>query len=121
MGPTELLPPPDLTPLRAGVTQIVVSHTYGVPLEDIRAASRRSREAAFARQIAMYLSHVVFAMTTTEVATAFGRDRSTACHAFQRVEAMREDPEIDRTLGWLKTVLRAVAVSRPTIQLARKA
>ena len=47
----------------------------------------------------MYLSHVVFHISLSEVATAFGRDRSTAAHAFHRIEEMREDPELDRTLG----------------------
>jgi hypothetical protein len=27
----------------------------------------------------------------------------------QRVEALREDPDLDRTLGWLESLLRAIA------------
>ena len=111
MGQMQLLAhqPDTLMPLCAGVTQMLVAHAYGVALEDIRAATRRTSEAAFARQIAMYLAHVVFSMSTAVVAQAFARDRSTVCHAIQRVEALRDDPDIDRALGWLETLLRAVA------------
>ncbi len=113
MGRTELLLPPDLAPLRAGVVQIVVAHTYGIALDDMRAASRRSRKTAFARQIAMYLSRIVFGMSISQVANAFGRDRATVHYAFRHVEDMRDDPELDRMLGWLETVLRAVAGRKP--------
>jgi chromosomal replication initiation ATPase DnaA len=97
------------TPLCAGVTQILVAQAYGVALDDLRAATRRTSQAAFARQIAMYLAHVVFSLSIAGVAQAFARDRSTVCHAIQRIEAMRDDPDLDRTLGWLETLLRTVA------------
>jgi chromosomal replication initiation ATPase DnaA len=113
MGRMELVAPRDnaLTPLCAGMTQILVAQAYGVTLEEIRAATRRTSQAALARQIAMYLVHVVFSMSIGDVAQAFARDRSTVCYAVQRVEAMREDPDLDRTLVWLETLLRAVAES----------
>jgi chromosomal replication initiation ATPase DnaA len=98
-----------LMPLRAGVTQILVAQAYGVTLEEMRAATRRTSQTAFARQIAMYLTHIVFSMSIGDVAQAFARDRSTVCYAVQRVEALREDPDLDRTLGWLETLLRAIA------------
>jgi chromosomal replication initiation ATPase DnaA len=97
------------TPLCAGVTQILVAQAYGVTLEEMRAATRRTSQTAFARQVAMYLAHVVFSMSIGDVAQAFARDRSTVCYAVQRVEALREDPDLDRTLGWLESLLRAIA------------
>jgi chromosomal replication initiation ATPase DnaA len=99
-------------PLRASMTQIVVAHAYGVTLDELRAPSRSRSQIALARQIAMYLAHVVFSMSLAEVARGFGRDRSTACHAVQRVEAMRDDPELDRTLVWLEGTLRIVVEKR---------
>ena len=96
-------------PLCAGVTQILVAQAFGVAIDEIRAASRCNSHAAFARQIAMYLAHVVFSLSIGDVAKAFARDRSTVCHAIQRVEALRDDPDLDRTLGWLETLLRAIA------------
>ncbi len=101
--------PDALVPLRAGMTQIVVAHAYGVTLDELRARKRGARRAALARQVAMYLAHVVFSMNMASVARGFGRDRSTAFHAIQRVEEMREDPELNRTLGWLEATLRGVA------------
>ena len=114
MDQSDSLPvPPDmLAPLHAGMTQIVVAHAYGVPLDDLRAASRGAPQAALARQIAMYLVHIVFALNITAVARCFGRDPSTAFHAIQRIEAMREDPELNRTLGWLEATLRGMTVQR---------
>ena len=101
-----------LAPLRTSMTQIVVAHAYGVTLDDLRSPSRVGH-IALARQVAMYLAHIVFSMSMTEVGRGFGRDRSTACHAIQRVEAMRDDPELNRTLGWLEATLRVVAENRP--------
>ena len=97
------------TPLFAGVTQILVAQAYGVRLDEIRAPSRRDSQTAFARQIAMYLVHIVFSLNIGEVAKAFARDPSTVCHAIQRVEALRENPDFDRTLDWLEALLRAIA------------
>lgn len=95
-----------LAPLRAGMAQALVAHVYGVELEDMRALTRRQPRAALARQIAMYLSHTVLGMSVSQVAEAFGRDRSTACYALRHVEDLRDDPELDRTLLFLETLLR---------------
>lgn len=91
------------------LTQAVVAHTYGVALEELRAATRKTPRAARARQVAMYLSHVVLHLSLREVAEAFGRDRSTASYACHHIEDLREDPAIDRTLGWLESFVRSAA------------
>ena len=111
MGQMQLIAqrPEALMPLYAGVTQILVAQAYGVTLDDIRAATRRTSQAASARQIAMYLTHVVFSVRICVVAQLFARDSSTVSHAIQRIEALRDDPEIDRSLGWLESLLHAVA------------
>ena len=94
-------------PDRAAMAQVLVAHVYDVRLEEMRASTRMRPRAALARQVAMYLSHVVLKMTLKETAAAFGRDRSTASYAFHHVEELRDDPKIDRTLGWLERVLRS--------------
>jgi chromosomal replication initiation ATPase DnaA len=96
-------------PLRAGMSQLVVAHAYSLRVEDLRAPSRTGGKVAQARQVAMYLAHVVFSMSVSAVARAFGRDRATARHAIIRVELLRDDPELDRTLGWLEATLRVMA------------
>ncbi|MDE2112181.1 MAG: chromosomal replication initiator DnaA [Alphaproteobacteria bacterium] len=88
------------------LVQVTVSRVTGVALRDLFAQTRRPPKVALTRQIAMYLSHVVFEMSQTEVALGFGRDRSTVAYAFRRIEELREDPELDRTLEWLEAMLR---------------
>jgi chromosomal replication initiation ATPase DnaA len=90
---------------RTAMTRAVVAHVLGVTLRDMRTRSRTPR-AALARQVAMYLSHVVLGMSFTQIADAFGRERSTAFHAMRHVEDLRDDPELDRTLLYLESLVR---------------
>jgi len=106
MYQTELLSDAALEPMRAGMAQIVVAQAFGVEIGEIKACSRGGSRIAQARQIAMYLTHVVFEMSVNDVARGFGRHRSTALHAIQRVEALRADPELNRRLGWMESTLR---------------
>lgn len=98
------------TPHSADIALALVAHVYGVDVKHMRSAKRSNPRAALARQIAMYLSHIVLKMSLTEIGTAFGRNRSTACHALHHVEEMREDPELDRTLRQLEVLLRTTAM-----------
>jgi chromosomal replication initiation ATPase DnaA len=91
----------------AGLTQIVAAQAFGVPLAKVCAAERGDRSAARARQVAMYLSHVVFCIDGGTVAETFGRSRTAAYHAFRRIETLRDDPDLDRTLSRLESVLRS--------------
>lgn len=81
---------------------VSVAAAFAVPIAEIRAATRCSPRAAFARQSAMYLAHVVFGFTLTDIGHAFGRDRTTAAHACERVENRRDDPELDAMLESLE-------------------
>ncbi|HWA91879.1 MAG TPA: helix-turn-helix domain-containing protein [Rhizomicrobium sp.] len=111
-GATEAASSSRLTPERAGIAQAIVAHAYGIELYDMRADTRRDKRAALARQIAMYLCHVVFRMTVHDIAIAFLRSKSTAHHALSRIEELRDDPELDRTLQFLESMLRS-ATGRP--------
>ena len=91
---------------QAWLVQATVAHVYGVALKDLCATTRCRPKAALARQIAMYLCHVEFEISVAEVARAFGRHPTTAAHAVRRIEELREDPELDRALGWLEAMLR---------------
>jgi chromosomal replication initiation ATPase DnaA len=57
----------------------------------------------------MYLAYVVLDLTTRQIAKAFRRDHSTVSHACRLIEEAREDPNIDRTMDWLETLLRRSA------------
>jgi chromosomal replication initiation ATPase DnaA len=83
---------------------ITVATAFAVPLAELRATTRRPRAVAFARQCAMYLAHIVFGLTLTEVGRAFGRDRTTAAYACELIEEMRDDPVFDAALELLEHV-----------------
>jgi chromosomal replication initiation ATPase DnaA len=82
-----------------------VSVMLQVPLRDIMSRSRAARISR-ARQIAMYVSNVVFGVGMTECARAFGRDRSTVSYACHRVEDERDDPTLDGRLDALERSIR---------------
>lgn len=84
-----------------------VAFSFGVTPQEVVAPTRASREAAFARQVAMYLAHIAFGLPLTRVALAFGRDRSTAAHACHRIEDERDDRAFDTCLDQLEACLRA--------------
>ncbi|HWP25967.1 MAG TPA: helix-turn-helix domain-containing protein [Xanthobacteraceae bacterium] len=83
-----------------------VAAAFALPLPELRAPTRRSRSAAFARQIAMYVAHVGFGLSFTQVGRGFGRDRTTAAHACKAIEALRDDPRLDRMLEALEHACR---------------
>ena len=92
-------------PLRQAINPVVAA-VFAVDIQDLRAATRRSAQTAFARQVAMYLAHVVCGLSLTEVGSLFARDRTTVAHACGVVEDRRADPELDLRL---EHVERAVA------------
>ncbi len=102
----------------AEMTRHVVAYALGVDAEEIAAATRGAPEAAFARQAAMYLSHVVFELSLARVAAAFGRDRTTAAHACRRIEDDRDDPGFDELMDALEAVLRALPDPREASRYA---
>jgi chromosomal replication initiation ATPase DnaA len=81
-----------------------VAIAFAVPLAELRATTRRSRTVALARQSAMYLAHVVFGLTLTDVGRAFNRDRTTAAYACEMIENRRDDPAFDKVLDALEQV-----------------
>ena len=89
-----------------GFAEALVAHLYGTSVAELHATTRGGERIAFARQLAMYLLHIVYKMDRGEVAGRFGRDRSTVSHACRRLEDMREDPALDRLVRRLEILLR---------------
>ena len=87
--------------------QDVVGACFAVPPEQMRAGSRGRAPAAFARQVAMYLTHVVFGLNYTAAGRMFRRDRTTVAHACRVVENRRDNPRTDALLQALEDVLGA--------------
>lgn len=75
-----------------------------------RVPDSRSRRFAMShiQQIAMYVCHVVLQMTMTEIALAFGKDRTTVGHACARVEDRRDDGGYDLLVGAVERVVDGV-------------
>jgi len=90
------------------VAALAPAATFAVPVGELIAATRRSYTVAFARQSAMYLAHVTFGLTYSEVGRAFRRDRTTAAHACRLIEERRDDPAIDAVLGSLENACAAL-------------
>ena len=84
------------------VAALATAAAFAVPVDELISTSRRTAYVAFARQSAMYLAHVTFGLNYSEVARAFGRDRTTAAHARQLIEDRRDDPAVDAVLGSLE-------------------
>jgi chromosomal replication initiation ATPase DnaA len=61
----------------------------------------------------MYLARVVLGRTLSESGRLFGRDRTTAAHACNLVEDLRDDARIDAFMDVLERLVQR-ATSRPT-------
>lgn len=89
-----------------------MSRAFAVRSRDLWSRSRGRPAAAFARQVAMYLAHVAFGLSLTEVGHVFARDRTTVAHACSLVEDLRDDLTFDRSLELLEGVLRFLVPSQ---------
>lgn len=65
----------------------------------------RTGDIVLARQVAMYLSHVAFGLTFSEISLIFQRDRTTVAHACAAIEDLRDNPSFDRALFALENAL----------------
>jgi chromosomal replication initiation ATPase DnaA len=93
------------------VLEQTVSGVFTVRGSDLWSGTRGRSRSAFARQVAMYLAHVAWGLSLTEVGQVFARDRTTVSYACGRVEDMRDDADFDRSLDLLEGVLRALSLS----------
>lgn len=83
----------------------LVSREKGLPSRLLTHKSRGCLATARARQIAMYLSHVVCGVSLSQIGKAFGRDRTTVSYACALIEDMRDDRRFDEELCALERAL----------------
>jgi chromosomal replication initiation ATPase DnaA len=83
----------------------LVARERNVPIRLLVHFSRCRAKTARARQMAMYLSHVVFGVSLAEIGEAFGRDRTTVSYACGLIEDLRDDPVFDAEMDRLESVL----------------
>lgn len=86
----------------------LVSQYQDVSMPLIFSTSRCKKGVARARQLAMYLSHVILGESLTAVGQAFGRDRTTVSYACALIEDMRDDPVFDAEVSGLEAVLEGM-------------
>ncbi|MEO1311740.1 MAG: helix-turn-helix domain-containing protein [Pseudomonadota bacterium] len=84
------------------IVKSIAAEAFGVQLCEIDAPTRSKAHIAFARQAAMYLAHVVYGLSLTDVAAAFQRDRTTVSHACHLVEDRRDEMAFDRLMERLE-------------------
>ncbi len=101
---------------RAELARQIAAYTFGVPVDTLNGPTRGGAEAAFVRQVAMYLAHIAFEMSLARVGAAFGRDRSTAAHACHVVEDRRDDRAFDALLDEMETGLRALPLPEAAVE-----
>jgi len=94
---------------RAYLAQMAVCEAFDVHLVELFAEGRGQRSVALARQSAMYLCRLVFAMRLSEIAACFARDRTTVSYALLRIEEAREDARFDAKMQVLEASLRQLA------------
>jgi len=88
-----------------------VARVFEVDIDDLIAPTRGNANIARARQVLMYLAHVVCRLTLTDVGKMLQRDRTTVAHACQVVEDCREDFEFDRAVELLEQTVQMVGSS----------
>jgi chromosomal replication initiation ATPase DnaA len=87
----------------------LVARQKNVPVQSLTHARRNRLPIARARQLAMYLSHVVLGRSLMEIGEAFGRDRTTVSYACALIEDMRDDPQFDDEVSRLERQIEAGA------------
>ncbi|MBI5097790.1 MAG: chromosomal replication initiator protein DnaA [Nitrospirae bacterium] len=88
--------------LTVDYVQKQVCEYYGLKLQDIK-AKKRTRDIAFPRQIAMYLSKNLTDSSLSEIGKNFGgKDHSTVIHSCKLIEERRKkDEEFDKKIDYL--------------------
>jgi chromosomal replication initiator protein len=82
--------------------QDVVSSYFNLRVEDFK-SQRRTRNVAFPRQIAMYLSRKLTDMSLPKIGEEFGgRDHTTVIHAYEKIsESLNNDESLQSTVNEL--------------------
>lgn len=90
----------------ARLAKEVVCEAHGLPHAALLDEPRGDTHLALARQIAMYLSHVVGQLTLNEVAVYFKKNRTTVSHSCTNIEDRRDSPIFDLQLEFMEKRLR---------------
>ncbi|MBC9785418.1 chromosomal replication initiator protein DnaA [Heliobacillus mobilis] len=83
--------------------QEVVAEHFSMKVDDFK-AKKRTRDVAFPRQIAMYLSREMLDVSLPKIGEEFGgRDHTTVIHAHEKItKDIQKDPQLEMTIQLLK-------------------
>lgn len=91
-----------------GALLSLLSVFFQVSLKELRSAERGNNHVARIRQFGMYIAHTMFGLSMSEVANAFGRERTTVKHACHLIEDMRENEKFDRNVSDFEYLVRSL-------------
>lgn len=82
------------------IIQDIVSSYFNLRIEDLK-SQRRTRNVAYPRQIAMYLSRKLTDMSLPKIGEEFGgRDHTTVIHAYEKIsEKLNSDESLQHTIN----------------------
>ena len=84
----------------------VTARALGVSVAEIMSKTRAKAAIVYARQLAMYLAHVVGQLSLGQVSAEFGRERTTVGYSCHAIEDRRDSPIFDEQIERLETELR---------------
>ena len=106
-----------ITDRRCAIFVKVCARTFKVAPSTMYAPTRCESWACVARQVAMYLVHITFGETFTDIGQHFKRDRTTVAHAVRRIEDRRDNRYLDALLDRLEQKIKCAA-DRPRLVAA---
>ncbi|SHE87942.1 chromosomal replication initiator protein DnaA [Clostridium fallax] len=88
------------------IIQDTVANYFNLRVEDLK-SQRRTRNVAYPRQIAMYLSRKLTDMSLPKIGEEFGgRDHTTVIHAYEKIsENLKSDEGLENTINELSKKL----------------
>ncbi|MEL6370954.1 MAG: helix-turn-helix domain-containing protein [Pseudomonadota bacterium] len=84
----------------------LLASAFNVPIARLTMSGRQRASVAMARQISMYLCHIVGRLSLREIASEFGREASTVSHACHVVEDRRDNSLFDKQVAILEEEFR---------------
>ncbi|WP_316858071.1 helix-turn-helix domain-containing protein [uncultured Cohaesibacter sp.] len=97
----------------------LVARTFRMPRTALHAGTRCRKSVAFARQVAMYLSHVCLSYPLKDIAEHYRRDRTTVAYACRVVEDKREQEETELLINSLESALETMMLVTPLTSMKR--
>lgn len=87
--------------------QQIVSEFYGIRTEELK-ARKRTKNVAFPRQVAMYLSRELTELSLPKIGEAFGgRDHTTVIHAHEKIStSLKVDQDLYKVIHSMTTKIK---------------